>query len=200
MLVMLLGFSMGLVASDKDTQAERRAEREHQALERRGWNTDDNDLYEALLRSWTKQLEEDENGVKVYVIGYGNVTAPTLDEAREKALKEAVDHFPGLMMMYFQSWNMAARMEGTLSDEEGEQVRQAVNDSEKAITKAIHALDLQPTLYMHRERRNAMEAHIRVLTRQMELRRIVMGIIAEELVDTHGWDHEDAIRKLTYRK
>jgi hypothetical protein len=189
-----------LCAFDNETQAERRAKSEFQSLERRGWISDRGDLYESLLCSWNKQLMEDENGIKVHVIGYGSGSASSPEEAEKQALQKAYDHFPGLMVMYFQSWNMASQMDGSLNNEEAEAIKKAINASEAAITKAYLALEMPPTLNIRRERRNSWEVNVRVLYSQMKLRDIARDIIADELVQKEGWSRDLAIRRLTYKK
>lgn len=183
-----------------DAEAHKKAETEYNALSKRGWAVKEGSLRDALVQNWEKRLVKDENGLNVYMIAYGNATSSSLEEAEADALQKAREQISGPMVMYFQSWNMAAGSKGDISEEEATAIRNAVNASEHAIRQAFIDLAIPPNLNMHREQRRGYEVHIRIVHPQPELRQMAMEIIAAELERSAGWDQEKSFRLMTYEK
>ncbi len=186
--------------SDSDNEARKKAETEYNALSKRGWSVSEGNMMEALVLNWGKRLAKDEDGLNIYVIAYGNATASTIQDAEAEALQKAREQISGPMVMYFQSWNMAAQSKGDITEEEATTIRNAVNESEKAIKQAFIDLDILPDLNMHREQRRGFEVHIRIVYPQLELRQLAKEIIAAELEQSVGWNKEKSIRLMTYPK
>ncbi len=186
--------------SDSGAEARKKAETEYNALHKRGWAVSEGILLEALVLNWEKRLAKDVDGLNVYMIAYGNATASTIQDAEAEALQKAREQISGPMIMYFQSWNMAAQSKGDITEEEATAIRNSVNASEKTIKQAFSDLEILPDLNMHREQRRGFEVHIRIVHSQMELRQLAKEIIAAELEKSAGWDREKSFRLMTYPK
>jgi hypothetical protein len=187
-------------AFDADAEARKKAETEYSALSKRGWVVSEGNLLDVLILNWEKRLAKDEEGLNVYMIAYGNATASSIQDAEEEALMKAREQISGPMIMYFQSWNMAAQSKGDVTAEEAMAIRNAVNTTEKDIKQAFIDLEIIPDLNMYREQRRGFEVHIRIVHPQMELRQLAKEIIATELAKTAGWDKEKSFRLMTYPK
>ncbi len=186
--------------SDSGIEARKKAETEYNALSKRGWTISEGNMLEALVLNWEKRLAKDMDGLNVYMIAYGNATASTIQDAEAEALQKAREQISGPMIMYFQSWNMAAQSKGDITEEEATSIRNSVNASEKTIKQAFSDLEILPDLNMHREQRRGVEVHIRIVHSQMELRQLAKEIIAAELEKSVGWDREKSFRLMTYPK
>lgn len=186
---------------ETDAEALDRAGNEIEQLIRRGWEAIDADLQTMVETSWKMRLEEDENGVRRYMYMYGNGRADTWEDALAEAMGQARQMLHGPMIMYFMTWNDAMRREGSITDEESEIIRNAVNDVQEEIDQAFQALDLFPTVQLKRlGRRNRLEAHVRVYRNQMEVRQMSKEIIAQRLYAKHGWPEEKSFRLMDYPK
>ncbi len=186
--------------SDSENEARKKAETEYNALSKRGWTINEGNMLEALVLNWEKRLAKDVDGLNVYMIAYGNATASTIQDAEAEALQKARGQISGPMIMYFQSWNMAAKSKGDITEEESTAIRNAVNESEKAIKQTFIGLGITPDLIMHREQRRGFEVHIRIVHPQLELRQMAKEIIAAELERSVGWNKEKSFILMTYPK
>jgi hypothetical protein len=186
--------------SETDARALERAATELKSLGGRGWEGAGGELKSMLEESWKMRLEEDENGLNRYMIAYANASAPDAEQALLEAVEKAREQMAGPMIMYFQSWNMAMQAQGKLTAEEAAAVEKAVNDSQDRITRAFIALQMAPAMQMVRTRRNAVEAHVRILHNQLALRELAREIIAERLMEKEAWSREVSLERLTYPK
>ncbi len=186
---------------ETDAEALQRAGNEYDRLIRRDWEAVDADMLTMLETSWKMRLEEDENGVRRYVYMYGNGRANIWEEALEEAVGQAREMMHGPMIMYFMTWNGTMRMQGRITEEESEIIRNAVNDVQEEIAGAFEALDLIPVVQLKRPaRRNQHEAHVRIFRNQMEVRQMSKEIIAKRLYEEHGWPAEKSFRLMDYPK
>ena len=187
-------------SSQTGQEARKKAETEYNSLSKRSWSVQEGDFQEALLQNWEKRLLKDENDLNVYMIAYGNASASTVEEAEAQALQKAREQISGPMIMYFQSWNMAAESKKDITGEEAVAIRDAVNAVESAIRKVFVDLDILPGLTMYREQRKGYEVHVRIVFPQLTLRQMAKEVIAEELERTAGWSQQKSFELMDYPK
>lgn len=185
-------------ASETETKARATAATEYRALSRRGWLASNGDMEAMLEKTWSDQYEENEHGQRLRIIAYGNGSGATLEEAESAAMRKALNQIPGLLQLYFQTWNAARRAQGDRTPEEASLIEQAVNGIEAQLASAVDELQLTPTLNLFRERRGRYSVTVRVLHDQFELRTISRNLIVGVLVRDHGWDEQRAIELLTF--
>lgn len=186
-----------LTAQQKQ-KAIRNAELEIKNLPKKGWKSNRSDMsFEQMFnKAWILKFSMINSKTPTYIYTFGNATAKTADDAYAKAEKKAKAQLPGLILMYFNMWNMAS----DLPQDEKDIIQSAIGKSEGSITKALESLKIEPLINIIRPKGSKTEIHLRYYYPQMASRNIAKNLIIKELSKTTDWSKSKMNSVLTYEK
>ena len=140
---------------------------------------------QTLLENFYKDVyRETQPGQRVYLWAMGTAKASTTAEAEIQALDQAKQHFPGLLLMYFNSW-VSSNKHLTVNDKK--LLINAINKSEKSITQKIAVRKPDKEVIFMKSKKGRYQASVRVLYKQMPLREMARNEIKKQLRKTTGW-------------
>lgn len=179
-------------------KAEKNAELEIKNLPPKGWevNRPDMSFSEMMNEAWKLKFSMYNEETPMYIYTFGNGSAKTSEEAFRKARSKALEQLPGLALLYFSTWNMAAK----ISEEERSKISQAINNAEKSINKSLMNMGIDPFVNMIRRKGSKTTVHLRYYYPQMEVRDITRRLIMSELKKICDWSEEKMIEFLTHEK
>lgn len=151
---------------------------------------------QTLLESFYKDVyRETKPGQRVYLWAMGTAKASTTAEAEIQALDQAKKHFPGLLLMYFNSW-VSSNQELTGNDKK--LLTSAINKSETSITRKIAALKPDKEVVLMKSKKGKYQAAVRVLYKQLPLREMARNEIKNQLRKTTDWPESKTDRLLHF--
>jgi len=179
-------------------KAKKNAALEIKNLPPKGWkvNRPDMSFEDMMNKAWKLKFSMFNDDTPLHVYTFGNGSAKTAEDAFNKASSKAQAQLPGLTLLYFTTWNMAAE----ISDDEKSKIEAAINDAEKNINNTLTDLGIDPFVNMIREKGSKITVHLRYYYPQMEVREITRKLIMKELEKTTDWSSEKMTKLLTYEK
>jgi len=174
------------LTSEQLAKAHKKAVSETTMYQKKGFR-----VYHAS-ESMQKQIEnfykdtyrEYKPGERVYVWAMGLGKAPSPAGAVQDALNQAKKHIPALIMMYFNSWTSA---NSSLSEKDKKLLMNAIGKAEGNITKKIMAQSPDKTLALVKQKKGNYQAAVRILYKQIPLRKTAREEIKKELRKTTDW-------------
>ncbi len=190
-------FGQGLSESGLK-KALKNAELENKNLPPKGWtsNIPGLSMEEMLTAAWKMKFTMEDKETPKYVYTFGNGSGNSTEEAFEKAKSKADEQLPGLMLLYFSTWNMASK----ISDDERGKIEEAINNAEKNIVKELAKHKIEPSVNMIREKGSKKEIHLRYYYPQLEYREYTRQVIMKELSNNTNWNEDKKKQLLTYEK
>ncbi len=179
-------------------KAKKNAALEIKNLPPKGWevNRSDMSFSDMMNEAWKLKFSMYNEDTPMYIYTFGNGSGKTAEEAFKKASSKAHEQLPGLTLLYFSTWNMAAK----ISDDERSKISQAINNAEKSINKSLTNMGIQPFVNMIQKKGSKTTVHLRYYYPQMKVREIARGLIMNELEKTSDWSKEKMVKLLTYDK
>ncbi|MCK5822095.1 MAG: hypothetical protein KAH17_09415 [Bacteroidales bacterium] len=182
----------------QEKKANKNAELEIKMLPKKGWvvNRSDITFEEMMHQAWRKKFAMIDSKTPYFIYSFGNGKGKTIEEAYNKASKKANAQLPGLILLYFNMWNMASN----ISQDEKDKISSAIGKSEKQITKQLESLQIEPFVNMTRNKNGKHEIHLRFYYPQIKTRDIARELIISELSKITDWSKKKMISVLTYDK
>lgn len=178
-------------------KAERKAAAESKMYTKKGFTTKDkSDLKQSLLEFYKLAYAADENKVPKYIWGMGLKNAATEAEAYQAALTDATEELPGLMLNYFQMWNMAS----DATDEEKQLVQSAIEKAGSDIKMTCEDEPYEVNVVLIKNKGDNVQVHVRTLTEQYRLRSRVRENIKDQLKLSTDWNDEKMTQLLTFKR
>jgi len=179
-------------------KAKKNAALEIKNLPPKGWKVNRSDMSfdDMMKEAWKLKFSMYNDATPMHVYTFGNGSGKTAEDAFKKASSKAQSQLPGLSLLYFTSWNMAAK----ISDEERSKIEGAINNAEESINKSLTDMGIDPFVNMIRVKGSKTIVHVRYYYPQMEVRDITRKLIMKELAKTSDWSNEKMTKLLTYEK
>lgn len=198
LLVVFIAAPAQILSEKNLEKARKNAELEIKNLPPKGWTSNRSDMsFEDMMQeAWKLKFAMYNDDVVYHIYTFGNGSGKTAESAYSSAVKKAKEQLPGLITLYFSSWNMTA----DIPDEEKDAINAAIGQAESQIQSGLEAWDLEPFVNMIRDRRGQKEVHVRYYYPQMEVREFARSLIMKELEKTTDWNKEKMIKRLTYEK
>jgi len=204
-VIAVFAFSLSVCGQTPSTElspkqkekANRNAELEIKNLPKKGWEVNRPDIsFEDMLRNAWKLKFAMDGQTPVYIYTFGNGSGKTKEEAFTKASTKAKAQLPGLILMYYNMWNMAVE----IPQKEKDLIAAAISKSENKIPDQLEILNHKPMVNMFRVKGSKTEIHLRYYYSQMKCREIARELIMTELEKTSDWSRKKMISVLTYDK
>ncbi len=179
-------------------KAKKNAGLEIKNLPPKGWEVNRSDISfsDMMNEAWKLKFSMYNEDTPMHIYTFGNGSGKTAEEAYKKASSKALAQLPGLTLLYFSTWNMAAK----ISEEERSKISLAINNAEKSINKSLINMGIDPFVNMIKRKGSKTTIHLRYYYPQMKVRDIARNLIMKELEKTSDWSNEKMIKLLTYEK
>ncbi len=184
------------LSSKQEQKANKNADLEIKNLPKKGWMVNRTDITfdEMMHQAWRMKFAMLDPKTPYYIYTFGNGKGNTIEAAIDKASRKAKAQLPGLILMYFNMWNMAS----DIPQEEKDKISTAIGKAESQINKQLESLDIQPFVNMTRDRKGKADVHLRYYYPQMKVRGIARKIIMNELSKSTKWTKDKMLKSLTY--
>lgn len=182
----------------QEKKANINAELEIKMLPKKGWvvNRSDITFEEMMHQAWRMKFAMIDSKTPQYIYTFGNGKGKTSEEAFDRSSKKAKAQLPGLILLYYNMWNMAS----DIPQEEKDKISTAIEKSESKIAEQLESLETEPFVNMTRNKNGKTEIHLRYYYPQIKTRDTAMKLIINELSKTTDWSKEKMISVLTYDK
>ncbi|MEA1878728.1 MAG: hypothetical protein U9N86_17940 [Bacteroidota bacterium] len=182
----------------QEKKATKNAELEIKMLPKKGWvvNRSDITFEEMMHKAWRMKFAMIDSKTPQYIYTFGNGKGKTKKEAFDKSSKKAKAQLPGLILLYYNMWNMAS----DIPQAEKDKVSTAIEKSEDQIAKQLESLQIKPFVNMTRSKNGKNEVHLRYYYPQLKTRDIARELIMDQLSKTSDWSKKKMISVLTYDK
>ncbi len=153
------------------------------------------DMHTLIENFYKDVYRENKPGERVYLWAMGTGKASSQAGAEEQALHQAKKHFPGLILMYFNSWISTNK---NLSEGDKKLLTQAINNAKNSISGKIMAMLPDKQLTFVKEKKGQYQAAVRVLYKQFPLRELARKEIKKQLRKTTSWPESKMDRLLHF--
>ncbi len=153
------------------------------------------DMHTLIENFYKDVYRENKPDQRVYLWAMGTGKAASQAGAEKQALNHAKKHFPGLILMYFNSWTSTNK---NLSERDKKLLTTAINNAKNSITGKIMAMPPDKQLTFIREKKGQYQAAVRVLYKQLPLRELARKEIKKQLRKTTSWSESKMDRLLHF--